>query len=148
MKKLEEYTKLQKVLGEWKESFKPHCDQFKFKEYENVFSAIYTFEYIVEMIDSAIEEQEKSKVPKSYDVTVAEENETSKKVEVVEKIPAVPSFNRYMAKWETLDDTGLSSAERKEMNITFKDVLKLRYARYKGFIENIAKMIDSENIYY
>lgn len=148
MKKLEEYTKLQKVLGEWKEYFKPHYDQFKFKEYENVFSAIYTFEYIVEMIDSAIEEQEKSKVPKSYDVTVAEENETSKKVEVVEKIPAVPSFNRYMAKWKMLDDIGLSSAERKEMNITFEDVLKLRYARYKGFIENIEKMIDSENIYY
>jgi len=36
------------------------------------------------MIDSAIEEQE-SKVPKSYDIKITEENETSKELEVVEK---------------------------------------------------------------
>lgn len=37
------------------------------------------------MIDSAIEEQEKSKVHKSYDIKITEENETSKELEVVEK---------------------------------------------------------------
>lgn len=113
MKKLKKYDELKKALGVWKESFKPHCEQFKFKEYEAIFVAIYAFEYIVELIDSAIEEQEKSKIPKRYEVMEVAEDGAGKKLEVVEKVPTIPSFNRYMAMWKTLDDIGLSSAEKR-----------------------------------
>ena len=54
----------------------------------------------------------------------------------------------YMNKWQQLNDVGLSSAERKEMNLSYEDYLKLKYAKYKGFIDMVTDMIESGTIYY
>ena len=54
----------------------------------------------------------------------------------------------FMNKWQQLNDVGLSSAERKEMNLSYEDYLKLKYAKYKGFIDMVSDMIKNGKIYY
>lgn len=124
-------SEIHDLLKKWDEENRSRISTFKMKEYEDIFARIYSFEYIVIQIDEIISEHENSKKVepekvkfdgKEFKLTVEE-----KKVEI------------FTNKWKNLNDIGLNSAERKELDIKFEDYLKLKYARYIGFINGVLK---------
>lgn len=133
--------KIRDRLNDWKSRNYAIIKDFKFKECEKIFASIYSFEHIILMIDKEIEEKENTnnipKTLKDEKGNVYELKGESKKIEKV-----------FMNKWQQLNDVGLSSAERKEMNLSYEDYLKLKYAKYKGFIDMVSDMIKNGNIYY
>lgn len=130
-----------KCINEWKSRNYAIIKDFKFKEYENIFASIYSFEHIILMIDKEIEEKENTNnIPKTLKDEKGNEYEIKGETKKIEKV--------FMNKWQQLNDVGLSSAERKEMNLSYEDYLKLKYAKYKGFIDMVTDMIESGTIYY
>lgn len=129
-----------KCINEWKSRNYAIIKDFKFKEYENIFASIYSFEQIIVMLDKSIEDNENKKIPDDIIKHGEYEYKLTTEIKMTEKF--------YMNKWQQLNDVGLSSAERKEMNLSYEDYLKLKYAKYKGFIDMVSDMIKNEKIYY
>lgn len=137
---IKEYSKNPKIhelLKKWDEENRSRISTFKMKEYEDIFAHIYSFEFVLIQIDEIISECENSRKVepetvkfngKEFKLTVEEE-----KVEI------------FTNKWKNLNDIGLNSTERKELNIQYEDYLKLKYARYMGFIEGVLRMF---NVHY
>lgn len=132
--------KIRECLNEWKSRNSAVIKDFKIKEYENIFASIYSFEQIIVMLDKSIEDNENKKIPDDIIKHGEYEYKLTTEIKMTEKF--------YMNKWQQLNDVGLSSAERKEMNLSYEDYLKLKYAKYKGFIDMVTDMIESGTIYY
>lgn len=128
-------------LNDWKSRNYAIVKDFKFKECEKIFASIYSFEHIILMIDKEIEKKENTNnIPKTLKDEKGNEYEIKGETKKIEKV--------FMNKWQQLNDVGLSSAERKEMNLSYEDYLKLKYAKYKGFIDMVSDMIKNKKIYY
>lgn len=132
--------KIRECLNDWKSRNSAVIKDFKIKEYENIFASIYSFEQIIVMLDKSIEDNENKKIPDDIIKHGEYEYNLTTEIKMTEKF--------YMNKWQQLNDVGLSSAERKELNLSYKDYLKLKYAKYKGFIDMVSDMIESGTIYY
>ena len=132
--------KIRECLNDWKSRNSAVIKDFKIKEYENIFASIYSFEQIIVMLDKSIEDNENKKIPDDIIKHGEYEYKLTTEIKMTEKF--------YMNKWQQLNDIGLSSAERKEMNLSYEDYLKLKYAKYKGFIDMVSDMIESGTIYY
>lgn len=131
---LKENEKMGEVIKAWKNENWSKISTFKMKEYEDIFARIYSFEYIVIQIDEIISEYENSKKVEPEEV---EFNGKKFKLTIEEKKVEI-----FTTKWKTLNDIGLNSAERKELDIKFEDYLKLKYARYMGFINGVLRMLN------
>lgn len=133
--------KIGKCINDWKSRNYAIIKDFKFKECEKIFASIYSFEHIILMIDKEIEKKENTNnIPKTLKDEKGNEYEIKGETKKIEKV--------FMNKWQQLNDVGLSSAERKEMKLSYEDYLKLKYAKYKGFIDMVSDMIKNEKIYY
>lgn len=132
--------KIRECLNDWKSRNSAVIKDFKIKEYENIFASIYSFEQIIVMLDKSIEDNENKKIPDDIIKHGEYEYKLTTEIKMTEKF--------YMNKWQQLNDIGLSSAERKEMNLSYEDYLKLKYAKYKGFIDMVSDMIKNKTIYY
>lgn len=132
--------KIRECLNDWKSRNSAVIKDFKIKEYENIFASIYSFEQIIVMLDKSIEDNENKKIPDDIIKHGEYEYKLTTEIKMTEKF--------YMNKWQQLNDVGLSSAERKEMNLSYEDYLKLKYAKYKGFIDMVSDMIKNKKIYY
>lgn len=126
--------KMNKVIKAWKNENWSKISTFKMKEYEDIFARIYSFEYIVIQIDEIISEHENSKKVEPENVKF---NGKDFKLTIEERKVEI-----FTNKWKNLNDIGLNSAERKELDIKFEDYLKLKYARYMGFINGILRMFE------
>ena len=133
--------KIRECLNDWKSRNSAVIKDFKIKEYENIFASIYSFEHIIIMIDKEIEKKENTNnIPKTLKDEKGNVYELKGETQKIEKV--------FMNQWQQLNDVGLSSAERKEMNLSYEDYLKLKYAKYKGFIDMVSDMIKNKTIYY
>ena len=132
-----EDEKIHELLDEWCTRNMKEIDTFRMKEYENIFAHIYSFEFVVILIDGMISNYKNSKKSEPTTVTF---NGKEFKLTVEDE-----HFEVFTNKWKNLSDIGLNSTERKELNIQYEDYLKLKYARYMGFIEGVLRMF---NVHY
>lgn len=135
-------SKIKDLCSKYKDSLKEIYSEsvFDFNSYEDVLAHIYSFEHIIIMLDKLIEEKENEEIPEKIIKDGKYEYKLVTEIKKTEKV--------FMNKWQQLNDVGLSSAERKELNLSYKDYLKLKYAKYKGFIDMVSDMIESGTIYY
>lgn len=127
-----ENDEINEWLTDWSLANMSRIDSFKMKEYEKIFACIYSFEFVLIQIDEYISKQENKNPPKPLEI----ELNGQQVILCTEK----KSKAEFTSKWKLLNDIGLNSAERKELNIQYEDYLKLKYARYMGFIEGVLRM--------
>lgn len=129
--------KIKPLLENWRKHNISEIDSFKMKEYEKIFARIYSFEYVVIQIDAFISEQENKNKPEPLKVTLNGQQ--------IVLISEKKSKEEFLNKWKQLSDIGLNSTERKELNIQYEDYLKLKYARYMGFIEGVCQRFNIQD---
>lgn len=125
-------SKIQTLLKKWANDNMDRINSFKMKEYEDIFAHIYSFEFVLIQIDEMISESENNR---KVEPDIVKFNGKEFKLTVEEKKVEI-----FTNKWKNLNDIGLNSAERKELNIQYEDYLKLKYSRYMGFILGLLQM--------
>jgi len=125
------------LLDKWHAAHMKNIETFRMKDYEKIFASIYSFEYIVILIDEVISE---TTLPLKFTFDGKEIKEESSCNEPPEK----KKIEIFINHWKKLGDIGMSSAERKELNLSYENYLKLKYARYKGFIDTVFLMFEEK----
>ena len=129
----EENSEILEALNQWKELHGRILFQWiNETNYDRIFSEIYVFRSIIVLIDQAIEQVQITPTEKQNIQVSTPYGELDIALKVGKTKPI-----KLLSQWEKFDEVDLSFGQGKEMEITFLDVLRLRYANYVGFIQTI-----------
>jgi len=128
---------IQKAINQWKSKHLERACSFDHNHFEKVFTAIYAFRGVVDVIDEEIaghceSSWEEVKLKTARGVTTIE-------------IECAPKYKPLADTWSKLDDFHYTTTEATNLGIEITTALKLRYANYMGFIHSI---IDYDYIVY
>lgn len=130
-----EKNKIEEAIKKWRHEFEPiisnGCKKDKFN-WAEIFAAIYTFKYVVDIIDNVNEAIAEEKNEKCV-LKLPNCNETE--IEIVTKKKVAKQ--KLADQWSKLDDIHLQQNQIKDLQMNIDDVMKLRYANYMGFINRI-----------
>ena len=129
----EENSEILEALNQWKELHGRILFQWiNETNYDRIFSEIYVFRSIIVLIDQAIEQAHTIPADKQSIQVSTPYGELDIALKVRKTKPI-----KFLSQWEKFEEVNLSFGHSKEIEVTFLDVLRLRYANYVGFIQTI-----------
>lgn len=139
-----EKDKIKEALNLWNKKYKLNvesrtADKKNKPDWAEIFSAIYAFKYVVDVIDK-----------ENYKLVKAEYIYTRKKLLVADEEGEEPTEKEFIIaeekitkikkladEWAHLDDIHLLQDQIKNLQMTKDDVFVMRYINYMGFINRI-----------
>jgi len=139
-KMLERTDNIEKAIEKWELEHMPKTATIDENNYSKVFTSIFAFRGVVDIIDKEIAESDTSLLCRKVKATIPT---TTSDGDITLKIRLVntPKYKTFAEIWSELDDIHIPASVPQQ----FIDIIKLRYANYMGFIHSI---IDYDYIIY